>query len=135
LSFNVCFGVGDGSNGFLFYLFLFILVSTKAQLGFSMPLFSHVFFCFVLSSTTITVGLSARPSSSLARFIFGFEFEFSLFFEFGVGNNGFGFGLLYYFGFGVGSRGFGIDIIFIHLFKNKLLAWNRFVHNINLSSF
>ena len=44
-----------------------ILVSIKAQLGFSMPLVSHGFLFFVLS-TTITVGLSARPSSSLTRF-------------------------------------------------------------------
>ena len=38
-----------------------ILVSTKAQLGFSMPLF--------LASPTLTIGLSSRPLPSLARFI------------------------------------------------------------------
>ena len=43
------------------------MVSTKAQLGFSMPLFLPSFLLFV--STTITVGLSSRPSSTLARLI------------------------------------------------------------------
>ena len=38
-------------------------------------------------------------------FIFIFSFEFCLFLGFGVGNNGFGLGLL-----------------FIHVFKNKLLT-------------
>ena len=43
-----------------------LLVSTKAQLGFSMPLFLPSF----PFSPTITVGLSSRPSSSLARLYF-----------------------------------------------------------------
>ena len=46
-------------------------VLTKAQLGLSMPLFSPIFH-FLLLSPTITVGLSSRPSLSLARFSFCF---------------------------------------------------------------
>ena len=45
-------------------LYWTLLVLTKAQLGFSMPLVLPI----LLSSPTVTVGLSSRPSSSLARF-------------------------------------------------------------------
>ena len=43
------------------------LFSTKAQLGFSMPLFLPR-FCFVFNYNSITVGLSSRPSYSWARY-------------------------------------------------------------------
>ena len=49
------------------------------------------------------------------------------FFLFWVRNNGFGFGLLKQFGLGAGSGRFGLGLIFIHLFRSKLLAWNQFV--------
>ena len=59
-----------------------LLGFNESPTGFCMPLFLPIFFAFFVS-TTITVGLSSRPSSSLARLFYcstqSEHFFFSLF--------------------------------------------------------
>ena len=57
----------DGKQRSQYKYCLVLLVSMKAHLGFSMPLFLPRFFCCFVYPTK-TVGLSSRPLPSLARF-------------------------------------------------------------------